>query len=162
LPREPTLKVVPDAKSSPKDGWVRQAFFDQSIFYKADGHRDNCAGDAAVHQLPGRGSDVEAAAAGGRAERRYQALQDGSANPAAGRPCNRFDEGAQVDIFKKSACGIPANRPGDKLKKEIDECSRHFCLLFSFIWARTSTPRFDFAKETADPRKNEFILVKFS
>jgi hypothetical protein len=77
-------------------------FFDQSIFYKADGHRDNCAGDAAAHQLPGRGSDVEAAAAGGRAERRYQALQDGSANPAAGRPCNRFDEGAQVDIFKKS------------------------------------------------------------
>jgi hypothetical protein len=74
-------------------------FFDQSIFDKADGHRDNCAGDAAAHQLPGRCADVEAAAAGGRAERRDQGLQNGSADPAAGRTRNRFDEGLRSINF---------------------------------------------------------------
>jgi hypothetical protein len=102
LPREPTLKVAPDAKSSLKDGWVRQAFLTKAFLIRPTA----IVTIAPVTPPPtncGRCADVEAAAAGGRAERRDQGLQNGSADPAAGRTRNRFDEGAKVDKFFSSA-----------------------------------------------------------
>src|SRR5450631_4264884 len=126
LPRDLTRKVRILCKILIVRTKVPSGFLDQSVFDEADARRDDRAGDAAARQLPGHRANIEAAGAARRAAQgRDKPRQDCSANATAGGARDRFNEGAEINILKKTTGDIPANRPGDKLKNEIDDCSRH-------------------------------------